>query len=155
MIYFAVYDVHPHFVCIIHRIIILYPWYVIIIPMYNAHAYFSLKNLGKKYALYMAKHSIYFNFHFLFSLITLDAYSYTVSTPLLLMNNTATFLDLSTCSLRLIELLCIILLSFWRLKIQHILAIMYSHIQFEYYFIMQSLLSNILEDEYTNIFVTC
>ena len=27
---------------------LLYPWYVIITPMYNVHPYFSLKNLGKK-----------------------------------------------------------------------------------------------------------
>ena len=28
----------------------------LILPMYNAHPYFSLKNLGKKYTLYMAKY---------------------------------------------------------------------------------------------------
>ena len=31
-----------------------YPWYVVI-PMYNTHPYFPLKNLSKKCALYMAK----------------------------------------------------------------------------------------------------
>ena len=33
--YFAVYNAHPHFVCIIHGIII-----TIIIPMYDAHPHF-------------------------------------------------------------------------------------------------------------------
>ena len=28
---------------------LLYPWYVIITPMYNVHPYFSLKNLSKKF----------------------------------------------------------------------------------------------------------
>ena len=27
-------------------------------PMYNAHPYFSLKNLGKKYALYTVKKKV-------------------------------------------------------------------------------------------------
>ena len=50
---------HTHiFVCITYGIImpILYPWYVLIIPRYNANPYFSLKNLGKRCALYMAKY---------------------------------------------------------------------------------------------------
>ena len=34
------------FLCVLHTGL-LYPWYVIIIPMFNAHPYFSLKNLGK------------------------------------------------------------------------------------------------------------
>ena len=29
----------------------------LVLPMYNVHPYFPLKNLGKKYALYMAKYS--------------------------------------------------------------------------------------------------
>ena len=41
---------------------LLYPWDIIIIPMYNVHPYFSLKNLGKKYALYMAKYGTSLNF---------------------------------------------------------------------------------------------
>ena len=45
-LYFAMCNAYPCFVCIIHEI--MYPWYVIIIPMYNAHPYFPLKNLGKK-----------------------------------------------------------------------------------------------------------
>ena len=39
------------FMCIIHGIImpiIICPWYVIVIPMYNAHPYFYLKIWGKK-----------------------------------------------------------------------------------------------------------
>ena len=28
----------------------------LVLPMYNVHLYFSLKNLGKKNALYMAKY---------------------------------------------------------------------------------------------------
>ena len=36
---------------------LIYPWYVIIVPVYNAHPYFSLKNLGKKCALYTTKYS--------------------------------------------------------------------------------------------------
>ena len=45
------------FVHIIQRIIIplLYPWHVIIMPMYNAHPCFSFKNLGKKFALHTVK----------------------------------------------------------------------------------------------------
>ena len=43
------------FVCMVHRV--LHPWHVIIIPMYNVHPFFSLKNLGKRCALYMAKYS--------------------------------------------------------------------------------------------------
>ena len=34
---------------------LLYPWYVIIIPMYNAHPYFSLINLGKKMCIIYGK----------------------------------------------------------------------------------------------------
>ena len=46
------------FVCIIQGIIT--SMYIIIIPMYNTHRNFSLKNLGKKCALYMAKYGILF-----------------------------------------------------------------------------------------------
>ena len=55
--YFAVYNVHSHFCahytrgfyarCYTHGMCSLYPWYVIIIPMYIVHPYFSLKNLAK------------------------------------------------------------------------------------------------------------
>ena len=31
----------------------------LVVPMYNMHTYFSLKNLCKKYTLYMAKYGIY------------------------------------------------------------------------------------------------
>ena len=31
----------------------------LVLPMYNVHLYFSLKNLGKKCALYMAKYEYY------------------------------------------------------------------------------------------------
>ena len=33
----------------------------LVLPMYNAHPYFSLKNLGKRYSLYMTKYSSQFN----------------------------------------------------------------------------------------------
>ena len=50
---------HAHvFVCVIHRIItpIIIPMvYVLIIPMYNVHPYFSLKNLGKKVRIIHSK----------------------------------------------------------------------------------------------------
>ena len=36
----------PIFLCALYTGL-LYPWYVIIIPMYNAHPYFSLRNVGK------------------------------------------------------------------------------------------------------------
>ena len=42
------------FVCALYMGL-LYQWYLIIIPMYNVHTYFSLKNVGKRYVLYMAK----------------------------------------------------------------------------------------------------
>ena len=32
----------------------------LVLPMYNVHPYFSLKNLGKKCALYEAKCSVFF-----------------------------------------------------------------------------------------------
>ena len=53
-IYFVVYNAYPRFVHTTHRIIIslLYPWYVIIVPIYNAYPYFSLKNLGKVCIIY-------------------------------------------------------------------------------------------------------
>ena len=44
--YFAVYNAHPRFLCASYMGLI-YPWCVIIIPMYNAHPYFFLKTLGK------------------------------------------------------------------------------------------------------------
>ena len=31
----------------------------LVLPMYDAHPYFSLKNLGKAYALYTAKYGTY------------------------------------------------------------------------------------------------
>ena len=31
-----------------------YPWYVIIIPMYNAHPYFSLKNWGQPWLVWLS-----------------------------------------------------------------------------------------------------
>ena len=36
-----------HILCVLYTGL-LYPWCAITIPMYNAHPYFSLKNLGKK-----------------------------------------------------------------------------------------------------------
>ncbi|KAF6078369.1 hypothetical protein HJG60_009213 [Phyllostomus discolor] len=55
--YFAVYNAHPR-VCVRYDTGLLYPC-VIIIPLYNAHPYFSLKKLGqKKYALYRAEYGI-------------------------------------------------------------------------------------------------
>ena len=44
--YFAVYNAHPWFLCALCTG--LYPWYVVIVPMYNAPPYFSLKKLGTK-----------------------------------------------------------------------------------------------------------
>ena len=38
---------------------LLYPWYVIIIPMYNAQSYLSLKNLGKKVRIIHSKSLMY------------------------------------------------------------------------------------------------
>ena len=32
----------------------------LVLPMYNAHTYFSVKNLGKKYILYTAKYGTLF-----------------------------------------------------------------------------------------------
>ena len=50
---------HTHiFLCIIHGTSI--PWPLLIIAMYNVHPYFSLKNLGKKCPLYMAKYGMFF-----------------------------------------------------------------------------------------------
>ena len=37
---------------------LLYPGYVMIIPMYNVHRYFSLKNLGKKTAHYTQQNTV-------------------------------------------------------------------------------------------------
>ena len=44
--YFAVYNAHPWFLCTLYTGL-LFPWYVIIMPMYDVHPYFSLKTLGK------------------------------------------------------------------------------------------------------------
>ena len=38
---------HTHVLCTLHMGL-LYPWCVIIIPLYNVHPYFSLKNVGKR-----------------------------------------------------------------------------------------------------------
>ena len=48
--HFAMYDAQPRFLCALHMGLLhpLCPWHVIIIHMYNAHPYFSLKKLGKK-----------------------------------------------------------------------------------------------------------
>ena len=61
--YFAMYNALPCITCthmfmhVIHRLCpLLYPWHVVIIPMYNMHPYVTLKNLSKKCTLYMAKY---------------------------------------------------------------------------------------------------
>lgn len=57
--YLLTYIAHPHFECIIHRIIILMACNHLYQCIYKAYPYFSLKNLGKKYTLYIAKYSTF------------------------------------------------------------------------------------------------
>lgn len=49
------YNAHPQFLCTLY-IRLLHPRYVVIMPMYDAHPYFSLRHLGKKCALNTAKY---------------------------------------------------------------------------------------------------
>ena len=37
---------------------LLYPWYVIMVPMSNVHLYFSLKNLDKRVCITHAKYGL-------------------------------------------------------------------------------------------------
>ena len=49
---------HTHILCAFYTGLscpLLYLWYVIIIPMYNVHPYFPLKNLGKKVCIIHGK----------------------------------------------------------------------------------------------------
>ena len=62
ILYFAVCNVLlcmlcTHILCALYTGLypLLNPWYVIIIPMYNVHPYFSLKNLGKKVRIIHSK----------------------------------------------------------------------------------------------------
>ena len=51
------YNVNPCF-CAHGNMGLLYPWYVIIVPMYNAHPYFYLKNFGKNIRIIHSKNTV-------------------------------------------------------------------------------------------------